>query len=48
MSPDLALTEIIDPDETPIRLLLRRLFEHLGTATTDNIVAVLDLEPAQP
>jgi hypothetical protein len=48
MSPDLGLTEIIDADEISIRPLLRRLFEHLGTATTDNIVAVLDLEPAQP
>jgi len=48
MSPDLGLTEIIDANEAPIRSLLRRLFEHLGTVATDNIVAVLDLEPAQP
>ncbi|HEY7647976.1 MAG TPA: hypothetical protein VID04_03145 [Methylomirabilota bacterium] len=48
MSPELGLTEIIDPNEASIRPLLRRLFEHLGAAATDNIVAVLDLEPAQP
>jgi hypothetical protein len=48
MSPELGLSEIMDQDETPMWPLLRRLFEHLGTVATGNIVAVLDLEPAQP
>lgn len=48
MSPELGPSEIIDQDETAIWPLLRRLFAHLGTGATDNIVGILDLEAAQP